>query len=89
MVTDTDGKLWGQEFGAVDLKGGKWVTFDGNMPHCTLPFKGTRYTLIYFINQSYQIMQPACLKYCKELGGFTSWPRKYTWAQPTRTRLVK
>ena len=48
----TDGKLWGQEFGAVDLKGGKWVSFDGNLPHCTLPFKGTRYTLIYFINQS-------------------------------------
>ena len=45
------------------------------MPHCTLPFKGTRYTLIYFINQSYQIMQPACLKFCKELGGFTNWPK--------------
>jgi hypothetical protein len=48
----TDGKLWGQEFGAVDLSGGNWVNFDGNMPHCTLPFQGTRYTLIYFINQS-------------------------------------
>ena len=48
----TDGKLWGQEFGSVDLSGGKWVNFDGNMPHCTLPFKGTRFTLIYFINQS-------------------------------------
>ena len=36
----------GQAFGAVDLKGGKWVDFDGNLPHCTLPFTGTRYTLI-------------------------------------------
>ena len=36
----------GQASGAVDLKGGKWVDFDGNLPHCTLPFTGTRYTLI-------------------------------------------
>jgi hypothetical protein len=21
----------------------KWHLFDGNMPHCTLPYKGTRY----------------------------------------------
>jgi len=70
----TDGKLWGQEFGAVDLSGGKWVSFDGNMPHCTLPFKGTRFTLIYFINQSYEIMQPGCLAYCRQMAGFDCWP---------------
>lgn len=54
----TDGKLWGQEFGAVDLSGGKWINFDGNMPHCTLPFHGTRFTLIYFINQSCATVAP-------------------------------
>jgi hypothetical protein len=29
------------------------VNFDGNEPHCTLPYTGTRYTLIYFTHQSY------------------------------------
>ena len=31
----------------------EWVRFDGNIPHCTLPYTGTRYTLIYFTHQSY------------------------------------
>ena len=31
----------------------RWVNFDGNEPHCTLPYTGTRYTLIYFTHQSY------------------------------------
>jgi hypothetical protein len=31
----------------------KWHSFDGNMPHCTLPYKGTRYTLIYFTQRSH------------------------------------
>ena len=31
----------------------KWVQFDGNLPHCTMPYRGTRYTLIYFIQRSY------------------------------------
>lgn len=26
----------------------KWQRFDGTRPHCTLPYAGTRYTLIYF-----------------------------------------
>ena len=36
----------GKHVEVIDLKGGKWVDFDGNLPHCTLPFTGTRYTLI-------------------------------------------
>lgn len=27
-----------------------FATFDGNMPHCTLPFTGTRYSIIYYTN---------------------------------------
>jgi hypothetical protein len=34
----------------------KWLTFDGNIPHCTLPYSGTRYTLIYFTQQSYDLL---------------------------------
>jgi hypothetical protein len=37
----TAGKLWGLELGAVDIKR-RWVEFDGNLPHCTLPFTGAR-----------------------------------------------
>jgi len=50
----SDGALWVQNLGAVDVKH-KWAQFDGNVPHCTLPFrKGTRYTLIFFSDQNYQ-----------------------------------
>ena len=48
-----DGGLWVQTMGAVDCNH-KWKNFDGNIPHCTLPYTGTRYTLIYFANQSYE-----------------------------------
>eukprot|EP00811_Abedinium_folium_P028413 NODE_4396_length_1897_cov_4.832768.p1 GENE.NODE_4396_length_1897_cov_4.832768~~NODE_4396_length_1897_cov_4.832768.p1 ORF type:complete len:541 (-),score=79.15 NODE_4396_length_1897_cov_4.832768:168-1790(-) len=32
---------------AIDIRG-RWSVFDGNMPHCVLPFRGQRYTIIYF-----------------------------------------
>ena len=48
----TEGKLWGLHMGAVDVKE-QWVQFDGNIAHCTLPFSGTRYSLIYFTHQRY------------------------------------
>lgn len=48
----TQGGLWVQTLGAVDCNR-KWILFDGNVPHCTLPYTGTRYTLIYFAQQSF------------------------------------
>eukprot|EP01043_Picozoa_sp_COSAG02_P002080 COSAG02_NODE_46_length_45443_cov_36.731497_32_plen_1137_part_00 len=48
----TQGGLWVQTLGAVDCNR-KWILFDGNVPHCTLPYTGTRYTLIYFSQQSF------------------------------------
>ena len=48
-----DGGLWVHMKGEVDLRK-TWYEFDGNVPHCTLPYSGTRYTLIYFIQQSYR-----------------------------------
>lgn len=45
------GRLWiddGSSTGnAVDLRN-SWFTFDGNRPHCVLPFTGRRYTLVFF-----------------------------------------
>ena len=37
-----------EEFGAVDIKG-KWVEFDGNRPHCTLPFTGDHHDRLWTI----------------------------------------
>jgi hypothetical protein len=50
-----DGALWVQPEGDVDCRH-KWVLFDGNIPHCTLPYTGTRYTLIYFSQQSFRLL---------------------------------
>jgi len=45
------GRLWmdnGSRVGrAVDIRG-RWLEFDGNQPHCVLPFHGRRYTIVYF-----------------------------------------
>jgi len=51
----TDGELWVQTEGEMDCHD-KWIKFDGNHPHCTMPYSGTRYTLIYFIQQSYELL---------------------------------
>jgi hypothetical protein len=57
----TDGALW--VHGQDDVQcHDKWVQFDGNLPHCTLPYTGTRYTLIYFSNQSYELLGSSHLK---------------------------
>ena len=47
----TDPGVWlvrREEFGAVDIKG-KWVEFDGNRPHCTLPFTGDHHDRLWTI----------------------------------------
>ena len=41
-------RLWTYDRGALDLEKGQWRAFDGNLPHATLCFRGTRYTLIFF-----------------------------------------
>ena len=69
----TEGWLWGEEFGSVDVKN-NWFEFDGNMPHCTLPFGGTRYTLIYFINQGYEKVNPGDRNLIADTCNFP-WPK--------------
>ena len=51
----SNGGLWVRTHGELDCRH-KWQLFDGNVPHCTLPYSGTRYTLIYFIQQSYKLL---------------------------------
>eukprot|EP00439_Symbiodinium_sp_Y106_P033725 s692_g4.t1 len=47
------GQLWvddashGQRGRIADIRG-RWLGFDGNLPHKVLPFSGRRYTLVYF-----------------------------------------
>lgn len=47
---------------------GKWVTFDGNIPHLTCPFTGRRYTIILFVHQSYKLLPKADATYLRQLG---------------------
>ena len=35
------------------------MAFDGNLPHCTLPFEGRRYTLVYWSHTLTNTLQPA------------------------------
>lgn len=48
----TGGRLWIDDDSkagrAVDIHGSHWFQFDGNRPHCVLPFRGRRFTLVYF-----------------------------------------
>jgi len=46
------GEVWISGRGAVNCKN-RFVFFDGNEPHATLPFTGTRYTLVFFTTQRY------------------------------------
>ena len=47
------GSVWVQDRGALDCHD-KWVEFDGNIPHSTIcPYKGTRYTLVYYTSGGY------------------------------------
>lgn len=52
----------------LDVAGATWHEFDGNMPHCTLPFTGTRYTAIYFTQQSHHLMAEADRALLRRLG---------------------
>lgn len=40
------GQLWAHDLGLCDIRG-RFQCFDGNIPHCTVPWKdGRRYSLV-------------------------------------------
>ena len=47
------GEIWIADEGIKSFKN-KFCFFDGNEPHGTMPFTGTRYTLVYFTQQRYK-----------------------------------
>ena len=51
------GSVWIQDMGAENVKE-KFIEFDGNVPHATLPFAGTRYTLVFFSHSSWAKAKP-------------------------------
>jgi hypothetical protein len=55
----------------------EWQSFDGNMPHCTLPFTGTRYTLIYHTNRSHYRMDGESWRFLEKEMGFPMPPRDF------------
>ena len=51
----TGGEIWIADKGTKSCRN-KFCFFDGNEPHGTMPFRGTRYTLVYFTQQRYPHM---------------------------------
>ena len=68
------GAVWQQGSGACDVKN-SFVDMDGNIPHATLPFCGTRYTLVYFSHQSWKKASEADQAILKDVYGFPLPPR--------------
>ncbi|KAH8095819.1 acetylcholine-gated cation-selective channel [Aureococcus anophagefferens] len=52
LGTYSGGELWTLEHGPLDCKQ-SFRPYDGTEPHATLPFAGTRYTLIFFCHQTH------------------------------------
>ena len=46
----------------------KWVKFDWTVPHCTLSFKGKRYTIVYFTHKNRLGAKPSMKGYYESLG---------------------
>mmetsp|Transcript_12500 Transcript_12500/g.16817 ORF Transcript_12500/g.16817 Transcript_12500/m.16817 type:complete len:647 (+) Transcript_12500:780-2720(+) len=67
LSEDIAGMLWVYGRGALDCRK-KWIHFDGNVPHQTLPFSGTRYTLIYFTHCSQSMLPKSERTYLTQLG---------------------
>jgi len=45
------GELWlddGSQYGHCATIRQRWLSFDGTKPHCVMPFRGRRYTLVFF-----------------------------------------
>jgi hypothetical protein len=85
------GGLWTLEHGELPVNH-RWQEFDGNLPHCTLPFKGTRYTLIYFCHKSFDLLQPGYEERLLGQDGFPL-PDNYVFHageyEPEKVRLQK
>jgi hypothetical protein len=79
MTASTDGTVRGWDMPWDDKIRGKaecfpvknkWELFDGNMPHCTLPYAGTRYTFIYFTQRSHHKIDHESKKFLETEIGF-------------------
>lgn len=68
----TGGELWTADRGVLPCRN-ECRLFNGNQPHCTLPFKGERYSLIYFSSSGHDRMAPQHVAQCEALG-FTRLP---------------
>ena len=64
------GTLWrGRD---IDICG-KWAQFNGNKLHCTKPFKGTRYSLVYYTCDRYAEASPEVRESLRKTGIGFQW----------------
>ena len=64
------GTLWRGRY--IDICG-KWAKFNGNKLHCTKPFKGTRYSLVYYICDRYAEACPTVRESLRKTGMGFQW----------------
>jgi hypothetical protein len=70
------GSVWVQDRGALDCHN-KWVEFDGNIPHATiLPYKGTRYTLVYYTSGGYDRLGETVADHLARKGSMKGLPQR-------------
>jgi len=78
---ESGGELWTHDLGAVDARN-RFRQFDGNIPHCTIPFTGRRYSLIFYSNRFHAQMSEFDCKYLAEELGFPLPPKNFV--SPTK-----
>jgi hypothetical protein len=67
LGTYAGGELWTLEHGPLDCHH-SFCHYDGTEPHATLPFKGERYTLVFFTHQTHPRLGDADRAYLESLG---------------------
>lgn len=63
----TNGELWTHDRGVLPCKS-EVRLFNGNQPHCTLPFAGERFSLIFFSSSGHDRMAPRDAAQLRALG---------------------
>lgn len=71
----TGGELWLHGRGALDAHY-KWHIFDGNVAHCTLPWKGNRFSFVFFTQTSHAKCPFAERLFVTATLGFP-WPKRH------------
>ena len=80
------GDLWVYP-GTTESTRDRWVSFDGRVPHCTYPFEGERYSIIFFASKHARDAPERVRVQMREYGFDTVVPESTTTTKPRATLL--